>query len=54
MYSDPIRAAGGQSVGEGVAILREPTAREGDSAVFRQRVGVQEYAGFSVQTVLYV
>lgn len=54
MYSDPVGAAGGESVGEGVAILGEAAAGERDRAVLGQRVGVQEHARLAVQTVLYV
>lgn len=54
MYSDPIGAASGQPVREGVAILREPTAGECDGAVFRQRVRVEEHPGLAIKAILYV
>lgn len=54
MYSDPVGAAGGEAVGEGVAILGKAAAWESDGAVLRQRVWVQEHARLAVQTVLYV
>lgn len=54
MYGDPVRPASTESVGEGGAIFREAAARQRHGAVFRQLVGVQEHARFTVQSVLNV
>lgn len=54
MYGNPVGPAGRESVGEGVAVFREPTAGKRDGTVFRQRVGVEEHPRFAFQTVLYV
>lgn len=54
MYGDPVGAAGAEPVRQRCTILREAAARERHRAVSRQRVGIQEYAGRTLQRVLHV